>query len=49
MRIIPCLDVANGKVVKGIKFQDIKEAGVPSEKAHQYELQGKIYKIFKKK
>jgi imidazoleglycerol phosphate synthase cyclase subunit len=39
-RIVPCLDVRGGKVVKGIKFQNIKEAGDPSERASLYENQG---------
>ena len=28
-RIIPCLDVDNGRVVKGVNFQDLKDAGDP--------------------
>lgn len=39
-RIIPCLDVKDGKVVKGIKFQNLKESGVPSERAELYQQQG---------
>lgn len=39
-RIIPCLDVKDGKVVKGVKFQDLKEAGSPSERAWYYQSQG---------
>ncbi len=39
-RIIPCLDVRDGRVVKGIKFQGLVEAGDPAERAHAYELQG---------
>ncbi len=39
-RVIPCLDVKDGMVVKGIKFQDLKESGVPSERAALYQLQG---------
>ena len=31
-RIIPCLDVKNGRVVKGINFVDLKDAGDPSNK-----------------
>ena len=31
-RIIPCLDVNNGRVVKGINFVDLKDAGDPSSK-----------------
>ncbi len=39
-RIIPCLDVDNGRVVKGIKFVDIKDAGDPVEVAKRYNDQG---------
>jgi len=39
-RIIPCLDVDNGRVVKGIKFVDIKDAGNPVEVAKRYNDQG---------
>lgn len=39
-RIIPCLDVKNGKVVKGIKFQNLKDVGNPPDLAAEYEKQG---------
>lgn len=39
-RIIPCLDVDNGRVVKGVQFVDIRDAGDPVEVAKQYNLQG---------
>ena len=39
-RIIPCLDVDNGRVVKGVKFLDIKDAGNPVEVAKRYNDQG---------
>ena len=39
-RIIPCLDVDAGRVVKGVKFLDIKDAGDPVEVARKYDLQG---------
>jgi len=39
-RIIPCLDVKNGAVVKGIKFLDLKDVGYPPELAEAYERQG---------
>ena len=39
-RIIPCLDVDAGRVVKGIKFLDIKDAGDPIEVARRYDAQG---------
>lgn len=39
-RIIPCLDVDNGRVVKGVQFVDIKDAGDPVEIAMRYNEQG---------
>ena len=39
-RIIPCLDVRDGKVVKGVNFEGIKEVGDPVEGAYEYNLQG---------
>ena len=36
-RIIPCLDVDNGRVVKGVKFLDLKDAGDPVEVARRYD------------
>ncbi len=39
-RIIPCLDVKDGKVVKGVKFRDLKDVGHPPELAAEYERQG---------
>ena len=39
-RIIPCLDVKDGKVVKGINFKDLKDIGSPAELAKVYEAQG---------
>jgi cyclase len=39
-RIIPCLDVKDGKVVKGIKFKNLKWVGDPPERAVEYERQG---------
>lgn len=38
-RIIPCLDVDNGRVVKGVKFLDIRDAGDPVEVAKRYDEQ----------
>lgn len=35
-RIIPCLDVKNGRVVKGIRFQDLRDAGDPAQLAELY-------------
>jgi cyclase len=40
IRVIPCLDVANGRVVKGINFQNLKDSGDPVELAQRYYLQG---------
>jgi imidazole glycerol phosphate synthase glutamine amidotransferase subunit len=40
LRIIPCLDVRNGEVVKGVKFQNLRRAGDPAERAAQYETDG---------
>jgi len=39
-RIIPCLDVAAGRVVKGVKFVDLRDAGDPVEVARRYDEQG---------
>jgi cyclase len=39
-RIIPCLDIAGGRVVKGVKFVDLRDAGDPVEAARAYEEQG---------
>lgn len=39
-RIIPCLDVDNGRVVKGVQFVDIRDAGDPVEIARRYDAQG---------
>jgi len=39
-RIIPCLDVDNGRVVKGVRFVNIRDAGDPVEIARRYDAQG---------
>jgi cyclase len=39
-RIIPCLDVAGGRVVKGVNFKDLRDAGDPVELAKRYDLEG---------
>jgi imidazole glycerol phosphate synthase glutamine amidotransferase subunit len=39
-RLIPCLDVQDGRVVKGIRFQNLRDAGDPAEQAARYEAQG---------
>ena len=39
-RIIPCLDVTDGRVVKGVKFKDLRDAGDPAELAAAYDREG---------
>lgn len=39
-RIVPCLDVKNGRVVKGVQFQNLRDSGTPSIQAGLYEQQG---------
>lgn len=39
-RVIPCLDVRGGRVVKGVKFQNLRDAGDPAELARAYADQG---------
>ena len=39
-RIIPCLDCKDGRVVKGIKFQGLTDAGSPAELAARYQIEG---------
>jgi cyclase len=39
-RVIPCLDVAGGRVVKGVNFKDLVDAGDPVELAKKYNLEG---------
>ncbi|HED40558.1 MAG TPA: imidazole glycerol phosphate synthase subunit HisF [Chromatiales bacterium] len=45
-RIIPCLDVDNGRVVKGVQFVDILDAGDPVEVARRYDEQGADELVF---
>lgn len=40
VRIIPCLDVDNGRVVKGVNFQNLRDAGDPAELAARYDAEG---------
>ena len=40
VRIIPCLDVRGGRVVKGVNFKDIVDAGDPAEAAKRYDAEG---------
>lgn len=39
-RLIPCLDVHDGRIVKGIQFQNLRDAGDPAEQAARYEAEG---------
>ena len=50
-RIIPCLDVKDGRVVKGVNFVGLRDAGDPVEAAKFYNTQGaaKILPTFSKK
>ena len=45
-RIIPCLDVKNGRVVKGMSFVNLVDAGDPVESAMQYDKQGADELVF---
>lgn len=40
IKIMPCLDMKNGRVVKGVHFVDLKDAGDPVENAKYYEKEG---------
>jgi cyclase len=40
VRVIPCLDVKDGRVVKGTRFKDLRDAGDPVELAARYGLEG---------
>jgi cyclase len=45
-RIIPCLDIAGGRVVKGVNFVNLRDAGDPVEVAKRYEAQGADELVF---
>ncbi len=45
-RIIPCLDVARGRVVKGVHFQSLRDAGDPVEQARRYDAEGADELVF---
>lgn len=45
-RIIPCLDVDKGRVVKGVRFVDLRDAGDPAELAARYDAQGADELVF---
>ena len=40
IRVIPCLDLDGGRVVKGVRFADLQDAGDPVELAHRYVTEG---------
>src|SRR5215468_8381242 len=46
VRVIPCLDVKDGRVVKGVKFVDLRDAGDPVEAALAYDAQGADELVF---
>jgi imidazole glycerol-phosphate synthase subunit HisF len=45
-RIIPCLDVAGGRVVKGVHFESLRDAGDPVEQAARYDVDGADELVF---
>ncbi len=45
-RVIPCLDVTNGRVVKGVNFVELRDAGDPVELAARYDLEGADELVF---
>lgn len=45
-RLIPCLDVAEGRVVKGVRFQELRDAGDPVEQAARYDADGADELVF---
>jgi imidazole glycerol-phosphate synthase subunit HisF len=45
-RVIPCLDVKDGRVVKGVRFVDLRDAGDPVEAALAYDVQGADELVF---
>ena len=46
VRVIPCLDVDAGRVVKGVRFRDLRDAGDPVELARRYDAQGADELVF---
>ena len=46
-RIVPCLDIDRGRVVKGVKFEHIQDAGDPVEVARRYDAQGADELVFR--
>ena len=45
-RVIPCLDVKDGRVVKGVRFVDLRDAGDPVAAAEAYDAQGADELVF---
>lgn len=45
-RIIPCMDIANGRIVKGVNFINLRDAGDPVEQAHIYDAAGADELVF---
>ena len=45
-RVIPCLDILNGRVVKGVQFVALRDAGSPTETARQYDADGADELVF---
>src|SRR5438034_2103405 len=45
-RLIPCLDVAGGRVVKGVRFEALRDAGDPVEQAARYDAEGADELVF---
>ena len=45
-RVIPCLDVKDGRVVKGVRFLNLKDAGDPAEAAAAYDREGADEVVF---
>src|SRR3989442_3369657 len=45
-RMVPCLDVHGGRVVKGVRFANLRDAGDPVEAAHAYDAQGADELVF---
>ncbi|MGH9057831.1 MAG: HisA/HisF-related TIM barrel protein, partial [Acidimicrobiales bacterium] len=46
VRVIPCLDVHAGQVVKGVQFRDLRRAGDPVELAARYDREGADELVF---
>ena len=45
-RLIPCLDVSGGRVVKGVRFEHLRDAGDPVEQAARYDADGADELVF---